>query len=72
MSASIIEIPPAREWLSELEVALILGFTDRTVRNLISRGDLPAYRVGSSRTVRIARRDVELLMQPISAERGAA
>ncbi|MDQ4112033.1 MAG: helix-turn-helix domain-containing protein [Actinomycetota bacterium] len=46
------------------EAAQVLGVTDRTIRNYIARGRLPAYRVGD-RLVRVMRADVEALFRPI-------
>lgn len=54
-----------RSWLSQCEAALYLGVTDRTVRNYISRGDLPGHRVKGSRLVRIRRDDLDRLLRPI-------
>ncbi|MGG5258791.1 helix-turn-helix domain-containing protein [Phycicoccus avicenniae] len=63
--------PTPREWLNQAEVADLLGVTDRTVRNFIARGVLPASRIrnGKSRPgpVRIRRRDVDALLEPIPA-----
>lgn len=50
--------------LTQREVAEYLNVTDRTVRNFVSRGLLPAYRVGG-RVVRFDARDVEALLRPI-------
>ncbi len=55
----------SRRWLSQQEAADYLGVTDRTVRNYISRGDLPASRVRGSRLVRIRKSDLDSLMRPI-------
>jgi excisionase family DNA binding protein len=54
-----------RRWLTQLEVAEYLGVTDRTVRNYIARGDLPAHRVRGSRLLRIDLHDVEALLTRI-------
>ena len=37
--------------------------SESTIRNLIARGDLPAYRFGP-RMIRIRRQDLEALLQP--------
>lgn len=50
------------------EAAQVLGVTDRTIRNYIARGSLPAYRVGD-RLVRVMRADVEALFRPIPVVR---
>ncbi|EWT04645.1 hypothetical protein N864_10830 [Intrasporangium chromatireducens Q5-1] len=52
-------------WLSQAEAADELGVTDRTIRNYIARGVLPAFRPRGSRAVRIRATDLEALMQPI-------
>lgn len=46
------------------EAAEILGVTDRTLRNYIARGKLPAYRIGA-RIVRVKRTDLETLFHRI-------
>ena len=46
-------------------VAAMLGVTDRSVRNYISRGLIPAYRIVGTRGVRIDQRDVERAMKLI-------
>lgn len=46
------------EYLSINEAAELLGVTDRSIRNWIADGTIPAYRVGS-KIVRIRARDIE-------------
>lgn len=58
---------PNRDWLTLAEVAEHLAFTERTVRNMIRRGDLRAYRVRGSRAVRIKAREVDAVLRPIPA-----
>lgn len=58
-----------RRWLSQQEVADYLGVTDRTVRNYIARGVLPAKRLRGSRLVRIDREDVDRMLTPIPTVR---
>ena len=50
-----------REWLTTVEVAQLLGFTDRWVRRQIELGRLRGYAfdAGSRRALRIRRRDLE-------------
>jgi len=55
-------------WQSAL--AADLGVTDRTIRNLISRGQLQARRIGNSRMIRIDRADLEAILQPIPTTGG--
>jgi excisionase family DNA binding protein len=54
-----------RRWLTQQEAADYLSVTDRTVRNLISRGDLRGHRIKGSRMVRIDRHELEQLLRPI-------
>lgn len=62
----------ARLWLTQAEVAEHLGVTDRTVRNYIARGVLPASRIRGSRQIRVRLDDVEALMQPVPTLGGDA
>ncbi|WP_137292021.1 helix-turn-helix domain-containing protein [Nocardioides dongxiaopingii] len=55
-------IVSVRRWLSQAEAAEYLGVTDRTVRNYVARGSLPAHRVRGSRLVRIDRADLDALV----------
>lgn len=59
-----------RENLSQSQAADLLGCTDRHIRDLIARGDLPAYKVGSTRTVRIKRSDLDALLRRIPVTAG--
>lgn len=54
-----------RRWLTQAEAAEFLGVTDRTIRNLISSGQLQARRIGNSRMIRIDRADLDALLRPI-------
>lgn len=57
--------PPSHSpFLSISGSAELIGVTEKTIRNWISAGTLPAYRVGG-RTIRIRRTDVEALFRPI-------
>jgi excisionase family DNA binding protein len=42
-----------------------LGASLRTVRRLVSSGQLPAVRIGNSRTIRIDRDDLEKVLKPV-------
>ena len=55
----------SRRWMSQAEAAEYLGVTERTIRNYISRGDLPGHRVRGSRLVRVDRCDLDALLCPI-------
>ena len=37
-----------------------------TIRRAIAKGELPAYRLGSSRVIRIKPRDLEKFMRPVT------
>lgn len=52
-------------WRSLSEAAEYIGVTDRTIRNYIARGELPAHRVRGSRLIRINQADLDALLRPI-------
>lgn len=52
------------EYVSVAEIAHTLSVTERFVRELIARGDLPAVKIGA-KAIRIRRTDVEALLRPI-------
>lgn len=43
-----------------------LGTSLRTVRRLVSSGQLPAVKVGNSRLVRVDRDDLDKLLKPVT------
>ena len=51
--------------MNQIEAARYLGVTDRTIRNYIAKGYLPAKRIRGSRLIRIEAADVEALLRPI-------
>lgn len=55
----------ASESLSIGQVASELGCSHDTVRRMIARGELKAFRVGA-RLIRIRRRDLERAMKPVT------
>lgn len=64
--------PPAyRRWLTQAEAAEYLGVTDRTIRNLISRGQLRGYRLGT-RAVRLDARELDNALRLIPTAGSAA
>jgi excisionase family DNA binding protein len=61
---------PVPRYVSMGEAAELLGVTDRTIRNLISRGVLPAYRLGGKNRVRIKLSDVETALTRVPVTGG--
>lgn len=61
-----------QRWLSQPEAADYLGVTDRTVRNYIARGTLPARRIKGSRLIRISTADLDALLRPVPTVGGDA
>lgn len=60
-----------RRWFSQQEAAEYLGVTDRTIRNMIACGELPARRL-RSRIIRIDVADLDKALRPIpTVKRGA-
>jgi excisionase family DNA binding protein len=55
-------------WLTPAQVAQLLCLSLSTVRAMIRDGRLPAWRVRGSRLLRIARPDVEGLLEPLSPQ----
>lgn len=60
------------EHLTIQESAEALNCSEITVRRLVSRGELPAYRLGKSRVIRIKRRDIDKLLRPVTSLAGDA
>lgn len=56
--------PPAQKYVTLKDSAEYLGVTERTIRNFIARGDLPAYRIGN-RALRIDRADLDKIITPV-------
>lgn len=50
------------EWLTQKQAADEAKCSERTVRNWIATGRLPAYRPKGSRLIRISRDDLDALM----------
>jgi excisionase family DNA binding protein len=55
------------EYVSALEAAETYGFDEKSIYRLVRRGELPAYRIGSLRSIRIRRSDLDALLKPIPA-----
>ena len=56
------------ELLSPDEAAELLGVHTQTVRGYIRSGKLPAHRLAGERAIRILRRDVFSLLEPVSTD----
>jgi excisionase family DNA binding protein len=56
------------EWMTQKQAAEKIKVTVATVRSMIDRGELPAYRLGP-RVVRIRRSDLDSVLTPIEAAR---
>lgn len=63
--------PPAR-LASIADAAKYMSVSARTVRRRIACGDLTAYYIGSTRTIRVSLDDVDRLLRPIPTAGGAA
>ena len=56
---------PHPEIVTVREAMMILRCTDRYLYGLIAAGDLPAYKLGGKKAIRLKRVDVEALLQPV-------
>ena len=54
------------EQLTVAQVAEILQTSEITIRRMIQRGELPAYRFGKSRIIRIDNADLLKLRRPVT------
>lgn len=68
--AAVRGTAPPRRWLSQAEAGDYLGVTDRTIRNMIRRGQLRGHRVRGGRLIRIDRNDLDDLLRPIPTAGG--
>jgi len=59
------EASPGREYLSPEEAAEFLGVHVQTLRGYIRSGKLPALRVAGERVIRIRRKSLESLLEPL-------
>ena len=48
------------------EAADTLAVNHMTVRRMIQRGELPAYRIGKSRAIRIKTSDIQKMLRPVT------
>jgi excisionase family DNA binding protein len=62
---------PPRELITVSEFAEACGVSPKTIRRRIADGSVPAYRVGST-TLRLDRRDVDLLARRVRPEEVSA
>jgi excisionase family DNA binding protein len=63
---------PTRRWLTLAEAAERIGVTDRTIRNMIRRGEITGRRIGSTRMIRIDAHELDALLRPIPTAGGGA
>ncbi len=54
--------PTQTTLLTRRQAAALLGCSEKSIRNYIASGNLPAYRVRGSRLLRIRRADLESLL----------
>jgi excisionase family DNA binding protein len=54
-------------WLTVAEVAELLGVTTATVYRLVNDGTLPASRINGTKSIRVARVDVDRLLKRVPA-----
>lgn len=59
----------APKYISQQEAAQFLGVTDRTIRNLISRGVFTGYKIPGVRAVRVDLHEIATKMRTIPAVR---
>lgn len=55
----------SRRWLSQADAADYLGVTDRTIRNYVRAGVVPAHRIRGSRLIRFDRHELDAALRPI-------
>lgn len=61
-----------RVFLSSTEVADELGVVVETVRAMIERGDLPAFKIGPRNIIKVARRDLDAYLERSRVKVGEA
>ncbi|MEU3473411.1 hypothetical protein CH281_20375 [Rhodococcus sp. 06-221-2] len=58
--------PPARPGVASVATAAeYMNCHPATIRRMIATGSLPAYRVGTSRTLRIRFEDLDAMLTPV-------
>lgn len=58
--------PSSLDFLTVEQAARLLQCQTKTVRRMISRGELRAFRPGKARLIRIARQDLERALRPVT------
>lgn len=59
---------PSTQWLTIHDVAEQLKLSDLTVRRMVSRGEIKAFRgVGKSRLIRIKQYEVDKALKPVTS-----
>ena len=58
-------VAPIQQYFSVDDSAAYLGVSPKTVRRLITSGEIKASHVGSRRVIRIHRRDLEKVLKPV-------
>lgn len=61
--------PPARDYLTPEQAAEELGIHVQTLRVYVRTGKLPAMRLAGERALRIRRRDLEQILEPLVPEK---
>jgi excisionase family DNA binding protein len=56
----------AQAYFTPAQAARLLQCDTKTIRRMISRGQLRAYRPGGARMIRIRRADLERAMRPVT------
>jgi excisionase family DNA binding protein len=66
------ESSTSRRYLTLGQAAEYLSVSERSIRTYVSRGDLNASRIKSSRLLRFDVRDVEAMLRPVPSAGGGA
>ena len=56
--------PATRRWASLIEAAAHIGVSEKTIRRMISDGEITGYRMGP-RLIRVDLHELDALMRPI-------
>jgi excisionase family DNA binding protein len=66
VTLSANNIRQQRPWFTQPQVAEIFQVSEQTIRRMIARGELPAYRVGAQ--IRIRPEDCERMLRRVPVE----